>query len=286
MVMDEVFEKLRALQDVLSDKIALEHEIQDIPKLLTTQEELLARLKKTFIEKNAEYESARERVVLLRGQLIDAETSREKAEKAMDSISTQREYEALDKEIRDASEKEQLYRKDLQKEERLFAEMDEQQKRDAALIEQQEEELTEKRAGVESEIASKNGELKNLCEKEKDITPGLDPDVLFKFERIIRSKLGLGIVAIKGGVCTGCHMILPSQFANKVRSGEEIVFCPYCSRILYFQEAEQGEQDFFDDGDSGSLSDLDDLDGEDDEEYDEESESEDGDDKGDMGYDE
>lgn len=286
MVMEEVFEKLRTLQDVLSEKIALEHEIQDIPKLLTTQEELLSRLKKSFIEKNTEYESARERVNMLRGQLADAESAREKAEKAMDSISTQREYEALDKEIRDASEKEQLFRKELQKEERLFAEMDEQQKRDTALIEQQETELDEKRSGVEAEIANKKIELNELIEREKLITPGLDQEVLFKFERIIRSKLGLGIVAIKGGVCTGCHMILPSQFANLVRSGEEIVFCPYCSRILFFQEAEQGEQDFFDDGDAGSLSDLDDLDGEDEEEYDEESESDDGDEKSDMGFDE
>jgi len=285
MVMDEVFEKLRALQDVLSEKIALEREIQDIPKLLTTQEELLARLKKAFIEKNAEYEAARERVTTLKGQLIDAETSREKAEKAMDTISTQREYEALDKEIRDASEKEQLYRKELQKEERVFAELDEQQKRDAALIEQQEAELTEKRSGVEQEIASKNADHAGLVEREKEITPGLDQDVLFKFERIIRSKLGLGIVAIKGGVCTGCHMILPSQFANLVRTGEDIIFCPYCSRILFYQEAEQGEQDFFDDGDAGSLSDLDDLDGEDDEEYDEEGDDGDGDEKSDMGFD-
>ena len=285
MVMDEVFEKLRALQDILSEKIALERDIQDIPKLLTTQEELLARLKKAFIEKNAEFEAARERVTTLKGQLIDAETSREKAEKAMDTISTQREYEALDKEIRDASEKEQLYRKELQKEERVFAELDEQQKRDAALIEQQETELEEKRSGVEQEIATKNSDHAGLVEREKEITPGLDQDVLFKFERIIRSKLGLGIVAIKGGVCTGCHMILPSQFANLVRTGEDIIFCPYCSRILFYQEAEQGEQDFFDDGDAGSLSDLDDLDGEDDEEYEEEGEDGEGEEKSDMGFD-
>jgi predicted nucleic acid-binding Zn-ribbon protein len=285
MVMDEVFEKLRALQDILSEKIALERDIQDIPKLLTTQEELLARLKKAFIEKNAEFEAARERVTTLKGQLIDAETSREKAEKAMDTISTQREYEALDKEIRDASEKEQLYRKELQKEERVFAELDEQQKRDAALIEQQETELEEKRSGVEQEITTKNADHAGLVEREKEITPGLDQDVLFKFERIIRSKLGLGIVAIKGGVCTGCHMILPSQFANLVRTGEDIIFCPYCSRILFYQEAEQGEQDFFDDGDAGSLSDLDDLDGEDDEEYEEEGEDGEGEEKSDMGFD-
>jgi predicted nucleic acid-binding Zn-ribbon protein len=285
MVMEEVFDKLRSLQDVLAEKIALERDIQDIPKLLTTQEDMLARLKKSFIEKNQEYEAVRASVTALRGALAEAESSREKAEKHMDAISTQREYEALDKEIRDASEKEQQYRKDLQREERLFAELDEQQKRDAALIEQQEADLTEKRAGVESEIAAKTGECAELVEKEKSISPGLDPEVLFKFERIIRSKLGLGIVAIKGGVCSGCHMILPAQFANMVRSGEEIVFCPYCSRILYFQEAEQGEQDFFDDEDAGSLSDLDDLEGEDEEEYDEE-EGDEGEEKSEMDFEE
>jgi RNase P subunit RPR2 len=83
--------------------------------------------------------------------------------------------------------------------------------------------------------------------------------------------MGRGIVAIKGGVCMGCHMILPAQFANSVRQGEEIVFCPYCSRILFYEEAEQGEEEFFDNDDSGSLADLDDMEEDD---YDEDEEEE------------
>lgn len=276
MVMDEVFDKLRGLQSVLADKISLEEEIQDIPKLLTTQEELLARLKKGFIEKNKEYESAHTTVAELRNNLAQAESMREKAEKNMDTISTQREYEALDKEIRDASEKEQQYRKDLQKEEHLFAELDEQQKKDAALIQQQEEELTAKRAGIEAELTAKRAQLNELMKNEKEITPGLDAEILFKFERIIRSKKGLGIVAIKGGVCSGCHMILPAEFANRVRSGEEIVFCPYCSRILFYEESDAEEHEYFDDETAGSLSDLDDLDVDEDDEYEEEGEDEEG----------
>jgi RNase P subunit RPR2 len=78
--------------------------------------------------------------------------------------------------------------------------------------------------------------------------------------------MGRGIVAIKGGVCMGCHMILPAQFANSVRQGQEIVFCPYCSRILFYEESEVGEEDFFDSEDAGSLSDLDGIE---EEEYDE-----------------
>jgi predicted nucleic acid-binding Zn-ribbon protein len=280
MAMEDVFDKLRTLQDILSEKIVLEQDIQEIPKILTTQEELLSRLKKSFIEKNQDYEKAKIAEIEYRNLLVEAENARERAEKNMDSINTQREYEALDKEIRDASEKEQQYRKELQREERLLADLDEQMKQNVALIEQQEKELADRKAGIEAEVAEKTALVEKLLEREREITPGLDPEVLFKFERIIKNKMGRGIVAIKGGVCMGCHMILPAQFANNVRLGEDIVFCPYCSRILFYEESEQGEEEFFDTEDAGSLSDLDDMD---DDEYDEE---EDEDEKINIDYDE
>jgi predicted nucleic acid-binding Zn-ribbon protein len=227
-------------------------------------------MKKTFVEKNLEYEKAKTAEAEYRNSLSDAEAKREKAEKNMESISTQREYEALDKEIKDAAGLEQEFRNKLQREVRNVSELDEEIKQSQSLIEQQEAELDERRRDVEKEVAAKESQLKALSEKENALASDLnDPDVLFKFERIIRNKMGKGIVAIKGGVCMGCHMILPAQFANKVRLGEEIVFCPYCSRILFYEESEQSEEDFFDDEDSGSLSDLDDME---DEDYDEDEE--------------
>ena len=65
-------------------------------------------------------------------------------------------------------------------------------------------------------------------------------------------------------------MILPGQFANEVRSGENILFCPYCSRILFYEEADGSDDDtYFNIDDAGSLVDIDDD--EDEEEYDEDS---------------
>jgi predicted nucleic acid-binding Zn-ribbon protein len=269
--MDEIFGKLRTLQNILSQRIELEHDIQNIPKVLTTQEEVLARFKKTFIEKNQDYEKARGLEAEYRNLLAEAERAREDAEKKMELINTQREYEALDKEINDSSDREQQYRKELQQQERTLAELDEQMKQTEAIIAQQESELKERRASIESEIAEKKQLVEELVEQEQSLIPDLDPEVLFKFERIIRNKMGKGIVAIKGGVCTGCHMILPAQFANSVRMGEEIVFRPYCSRILFYEEADQDEENFFDNEDAGSLADLDDLD---DEDYEEEVDDE------------
>jgi len=272
MVTEKDLEKLRALQEIIYEKINLEKSIQEAPKLLSTDAELLTRLKKTFIEKNHEYEKVKTEESDFRNKLIEAEAAREKAEKNMDAISTQREYEALDKEIRDASEKEQQYRKDLQQRERLLVELDEQIKQHTALIEQQEAEHEDRRKKMEAEIAEKQKQIDELKKKEAKLTENLDPEMVFKFERIINNKKGIGIVAIKGNVCMGCHMILPIQFANKVHLGEEFVFCPYCSRILYYEESAEGDEDYFNTEDMGALSDLDETDEEEEEDDEEEEE--------------
>jgi len=257
MVTESDLDKLRSLQEIIYEKIGLEKSIHEIPKLLGTQEELLNRLKKTFIEKNSEYEKIKAEESDIKNKLAEVESTREKSEKNMDAVSTQREYEALDKEIKDASEKEQQYRKDLQQRERVLFELDEQIKQQAALIEQQEKELEDRKKEIEAEINDKKKQIENLQKKESKLTENFDPEIIFKFERIIKNKMGIGIVAIKGNVCMGCHMILPVQFANEVRIGEEYVFCPYCSRILYYEESGEGEEVYFNTEETGALSDLD-----------------------------
>jgi predicted nucleic acid-binding Zn-ribbon protein len=259
MVTDNDLDKLRSLQDIIYEKIGLEKSVQEIPKLLGTQEELLNRLKKTFIEKNQEYEKIKAEEAELRNKLFEVESVREKSEKDMDIVNTQRAYEALDKQIRDASEDEQKYRKDIQTKERNLLELDEQIKGQTALIEHQEKDLGDRRKKIEAEINDKQKQIELLRKKESKLTENLDSEVVFKFERIIKNKMGIGIVAIKGNVCMGCHMILPVQFANDVRIGEDFIFCPYCSRILYYEESVDGEEDFFNTEDTGALSDLDDM---------------------------
>ncbi len=241
MVMQEVFEKLQSLQEVLSRKFEVQNEIADIPKVLATKTELLNRMKKTFVDKSQEHRAKTQFVEELRKKAIEAEAAREKFESQMDQIQTQREYEALDKEIKDSGEREQDLRRDLQKEEQLLGEMKVGLEKEEAMIRKQEEEVQKEQAKIKEALHDREKQLKSLEKKEKSITPGLDEEILFKFERIIRSKLGLGIVPIDHGVCNGCHMILTVQFVNEVRKGEGIMFCPYCSRILFYQEESEGE---------------------------------------------
>lgn len=266
MVTTEVFEKLKSLQVILGRKYELEAQIEEAPKQLVSQDELLAKLKKEFIEKSRERESVKESVLAIKAELEVAVRTREEGEKNMDSITTHREYEALDKQISEASLKEAELRKELQKAEKNLAELDDTIKSTEAMIASQENDLNTSKESLNNQINTYKTELDELKKSEDEIIPGLDQEILFKFQRIIQRN-SEGIVAVKNGVCTGCHMILPAQFANEVHVGERILFCPYCSRILFYEQSDDNTQETFF-NDSGSLADFDD-DFAEDEEYDE-----------------
>ena len=256
MVTTEIFDRLKSLQVILGRKYELESKIDEAPKQLGSQDELLARMKKEYIEKNKEYEAVKERVGQLKIELDEAVKLREDGEKNMDNITTHREYEALDKQISEASAKEADVRKELQKEEKSYAELNDILKTNEAIINSTEESLNESKKALDSQLSSYKSEIAELKSQEEKIVPGLDQEILFKFQRIIQRN-SEGIVAVKNGVCTGCHMILPGQFANEVREGENILFCPYCSRILFYEASTEGDQITYY-NDTGSLADSDD----------------------------
>ena len=103
MVTAEIFDKLRELQDILARKNQLDSEILEAPQLLVKQEELLARYKTNYVKKNTDDEAIRQTIGTLKAELFETEQKRERAEKGMDGITTQREYDALDLELQEAA---------------------------------------------------------------------------------------------------------------------------------------------------------------------------------------
>ncbi|MCR4579751.1 MAG: nucleic acid-binding protein [Treponema sp.] len=262
MATAETFENLKNLQEILVQKYDLEKKVSEAPKQLSNQEDLLTKTRKEFIEQKSAYDAIQEKVTKLKADLEDAVKSREEGEKGVANSTTHREYEALEKQIAEAKDKEEEVRRELQKEEKDLAALDERLKITEDSINFSEQELKTSRESIDNEIAQYNSKLAELQAEEDKITPNLKQETLFKFQRIIQRN-SEGIVAVRNGVCTGCHMILPANFANEVREGEnngdkDICFCPYCSRILYYEEVSEDQQeDYFDIGVAGSLAGFD-----------------------------
>lgn len=256
MQMTEELERLKSLQDVLAEKYEIEAKVEELPKTLDGSTESLDRFKREYIEKNKLYEEKKDIVARLRVELDEAQRKREEGERGMDAISTHREYEILEKQISEAQALEDSKRKELQREEKSMAELNDLLKSEEDLIASTEKDVNEARENLDKEIAACNEKLEALKTQEAEISEGIDSETIMKFQRIIKRNRK-GIVAVKGKVCDGCHMILPAQFANEVHHGEKILFCPYCSRILFYEEAADLDENYVSIHDDSSADDMD-----------------------------
>lgn len=256
MQMTEELERLKSLQDVLAEKYEIEAKVEELPKTLDGSTESLDRFKREYIEKNKLYEEKKDIVARLRVELDEAQRKREEGERGMDAISTHREYEILEKQISEAQALEDSKRKELQREEKSMAELNDLLKSEEDLIASTEKDVNEARENLDKEIAACNEKLEALKAQEAEISEGIDSETIMKFQRIIKRNRK-GIVAVKGKVCDGCHMILPAQFANEVHHGEKILFCPYCSRILFYEEATDLDENYVSIHDDSSADDMD-----------------------------
>ena len=262
-----ILEKLQNLQGLLVQRYKIEQELEEIPKAILKDKEVLARLKKQFDDESEALEKRLLKVKDLRYQLQDAEEKRQRYEQNMEEAKTQKEYEVLDKAIKEATAEEQQLRKDLVREDKETAEQNMKIEAQQKLIEAQAEEIRLKEEETQSKSDAKKQELgaikakiQAVLDKEnKNGDANIGEELLFKFERIIKSR-GKGIVSvgvlvdkdkkekdeeseegkekekIKAFICSECHMVLPIQFVNDVHRMDSIMFCPYCSRILFFDD--------------------------------------------------
>ena len=191
--MKEIFVKLQELQNILSSKYQLENELEDIPRALKMKEEILSQQKKQFISLNESYDVNQQDIAQLRSDFTDIEKLRQEAEQRMDKIKTQREYEALNKEISEYSSQELALHRKLQSLENKGQELSEQLQSEGDSLNLQEAEISDEKLRIKILLREKQDGISALEEEEENLAPGMDPEMLYKFDRILRSKGGEGL---------------------------------------------------------------------------------------------
>lgn len=99
-------------------------------------------------------------------------------------------------------------------------------KAENAEIEKEKEEARRVTADDEKKLADWNARRDGL-------RAGVSADLLRHYERVSKFR-GSGISEVKDHKCMGCQVMLRPQTYNEVRTGQQVVFCDSCQRILYF----------------------------------------------------
>lgn len=165
----ETIEKLKKLQVVLNDKYDRERKIRELPKSLDGSTLSLEKFKKEYTEKYSVYEAQKVKVTGLKNELSEVTSSRETAEKAMDAISTHREFEALEKQIEEAKTKEEGLRHELLKEEKILSELNDELKSLEDLIEATEKDVNELKSKVDNDLESYQKEIADFTKNRKNL---------------------------------------------------------------------------------------------------------------------
>jgi predicted nucleic acid-binding Zn-ribbon protein len=231
--MNPDLEKLVRLQRAESDLRRVEAELAESPKLKAALDARLA-------EERSRLEGARESLAgaqkarrQLEGDLQDLETKRSRYKTQLMEVKTNKEYTAMLHEI-EAVEREIRAREDqilgeMEKAESLGADV----KREEAAFKAIEARHRDEGRALDSRAEALRLESARLSAERDAIAATVPTELRELFQRVAKLR-GAAVAEARDGMCQLCHMKLRPQMYLDLKRNEQIVQCPACSRILYF----------------------------------------------------
>ncbi|KAF0215744.1 MAG: hypothetical protein FD174_3990 [Geobacteraceae bacterium] len=201
----------------------------------------VAEAQSGIAERNAELAALEEEKQGLEETLAAETENIARSEARLKEIKTQKEYQAVSKEIATAKKlKAELEEQVLQK----ISQFDELKGEIAG----REENLRALEENVDSQKAELQANIERLeADTVSDVTAreaavkSLPASVIRRYSLLREQRKGLAVVEAKDGYCLGCNMNLPPQLYNSLFRGDDLITCPHCQRMLVLrQEAEKG----------------------------------------------
>ena len=104
-------------------------------------------------------------------------------------------------------------------------------KAEMAEIEKEKEEARKVTAEDQKKLSEWNAQRDGLRQ-------GISEDILRQYERVAKFR-GTGLAEVRDQKCMGCQVMLRPQTYNEVRNGEKVMVCESCSRVYYFNPANE-----------------------------------------------
>lgn len=229
----EILKSLAVVDAALSGLLAeLEAEGGALTAKKTQLEGLEAKVQRSE-QSIAEMEHTRNELMLeLRQMSVQVSKSREKLSRCR----TEREANAAQREV---EELRKLYRDrevEIEKINTLVeaarAEMD-------VTVKERDElrgELGESEGAVQTRLSELQAKTAQHQAEKDALVKGVKPQIFRRYE-MIRKRRGSAVSAAIASSCTECHIALPPMLNQQIQQAQEMIQCPSCNRILYYQEA-------------------------------------------------
>lgn len=226
----EQLQQIDLMVDVLkANQCALQAELNGITQSLESARDNVAGLK----SRAAQVEM--EKSELENNNKVELENIH-RSETNMKEIKTNKEYQAVGREI--AAARKQV------------AELEEQILQKISLLDElnneivgSEAKLTELEENTELRRSEKQGEIDKVQQdidvdslRRDTITKELPANIVKRYDSLRGQRRGQAVAVAKDGYCLGCNMHLPPQLYNSLFRFDELISCPHCQRMLVLQQ--------------------------------------------------
>ena len=196
----------------------------------------LAEAREKIAARREEAQALETEKVTLEANLASENDNIVRSESHLKEIKTQKEYQAVSKEISGAK--------------KLIVELEEQLLQKINAIEEIGADVAKKEAELaelEQNVALQQGEVQRKVETlesgiaadaatREETIKGLPASVMKRYSRLRDQRRGIAVVEAKEGNCMGCNMHLPPQLYNTLFRADDVLTCPHCQRILVLRQ--------------------------------------------------
>lgn len=231
-----VKDKLRTLYELQQVDLKLDGLLEERGDLPAEVEELEKKIStlKTQIKENEDYLKK----AVVRKKEIDKELDevRKRIDKFTEmriKVKTNREYDALSKQIDNSKEKLQELHKELENIQAKEGVAGKDVERLKSEYEEEEEVYSSKKVELEELVSLTHDEEKRYVKEREKYAQKVDRQTISRYEMIRRATKGKAIVpVVRRNACGGCYNVLPPQRLLDLRQMERIFSCDHCGRIL------------------------------------------------------
>ena len=234
--MNEQLKFLVNLQKMDFKILELERLKNNIPKEIEERKDSLNSAEEEYKNNETVLKETQKTIRTKEGALNDEMEHLKKTQVKLNVVKTNKEYSAVLSEIESIKKNKDKFEEEII----ILLDTTELIKKK---INESKKKVDNERTAWEGIVKEKGKELKSLEEEIKkskiereDVIGKIETKLVQIYQKLSDHKDKLAMAEVKNMSCQGCFIkVLPQKY-NELKSGEDIIFCSNCQRILYCQE--------------------------------------------------
>jgi len=229
-------ERMLEFQDTEIEIERLNAVLDAVPEKLAALDQKQKSLQETYENELASMEGLKKKYREMESDVQMNTTRMTKSENNLTAVKTNKEYQALLKEIDDYKEKNSII------EDEMIACLEQMEAAEAELakkgetLKQLKHQIKAEMDTIEREADEDRRGLEAARRLGQQLAGEVDAALKADYERVKKIVKVRVVVPVIKAVCQGCNMNIPPQMFNELQRGDQLKFCPHCGRIIYWND--------------------------------------------------